>query len=91
MIPLTDFYLLFTLIKTSGSTALMAACASGSESVASSLLESGADVNALDNVGRHAAHYAAQNRHVRLLLVLSAFGANFDQVLLLNAANLTRF
>ena len=59
----------------------MAACSSGSETVARLLLESGADVNALDNVGRHAAHYAAQSRHVRLLLVLSAFGANFDQVL----------
>ena len=49
--------------------------------VACLLLESGADVIALDNVGRHAAHYAAQSRHVRRLLLLFALGANFDQVI----------
>jgi len=58
----------------------MAACASGSVKVVRAILEGGGDIDVVMLKSKvHAAHEAAQGGYLEVLMVLAAFGANFDQ------------
>uniref|UniRef100_A0A1I8JNI0 ANK_REP_REGION domain-containing protein n=1 Tax=Macrostomum lignano TaxID=282301 RepID=A0A1I8JNI0_9PLAT len=61
-------------------TALMAACASGSDEVVLAALLRGADPNSADRQGGTPAHHAARAGHLGCLFRLSAFGADFDRL-----------
>lgn len=63
-----------------GETPLMLAARAGSAPVVRALLEAGAAPNALDKQNRHAAHYAAENDVLEILVLLSGYGGSFDQV-----------
>lgn len=58
----------------------MAACASGSVKVVRSILEGGGEIDVIMlKLKVHAAHEAARGGYLEVLMVLAAFGANFDQ------------
>ncbi|XP_028407753.1 ankyrin repeat and EF-hand domain-containing protein 1-like [Dendronephthya gigantea] len=66
-------------LKTSFS-ALHAAAASGSVECARSILEAGADGDALDGKNTHAVHLATEKGHYEVIRVLAAYGADLGKV-----------
>lgn len=58
----------------------MAACKSGSVKVVRSILEGAGEIGVVMLKSKvHAAHEAAQGGFLDVLMVLAAYGANFDQ------------
>uniref|UniRef100_A0A6B2LRQ8 Uncharacterized protein n=1 Tax=Arcella intermedia TaxID=1963864 RepID=A0A6B2LRQ8_9EUKA len=54
------------------------AAESGYFEVVKLLIQSGADINALDNIGYSALHYSVQNRHRNVSFGLIDLGANIE-------------
>ncbi|UJR36278.1 hypothetical protein I4U23_029008 [Adineta vaga] len=67
-----------TIEKTTGRTALHAACASGSIKIVRELLRRKVNVNACDNQQQTPAHAAITSKIFELLPILSAYNARFD-------------
>ena len=56
----------------------MSASNSGSDEVVRAILSKAADVNMLDSRKNHAVHFAAKGGHIKCLMCMSGFGAQFN-------------